>query len=181
MAVEVETRTWHGVLSETDEMASDAATVDLLCMLAAYLKPTTVVEAGTYVGHAALAVANVLRQLGHGKIYTADVSDYFTTKTAHLPGAEKFAPFVSFYHGDFIDMLDTIEGPVDLAYIDASTVERPRLRWEHYTAAWQRLRPGGLVLIDDTAGDWTDAPAFQDIADLQLMGRRGLSIIQKGM
>lgn len=171
---------WHGVLNGTDEMASESASVDLVCMLAAFVKPKIVVEAGTYFGHMALALANVIRQVEPaGKVYTADVLDHGLNK--QLAGTADFlAPFIHFHHGDFLDMLKDVPGEIDLAYIDASSTEDPHLRMKHFYAVEHRMRDGGLVLVDDTESkDWTDAKYFRQLSDLHLPQRRGLSIFQR--
>lgn len=173
---------WHGVLNASDEMASEPASVDLLCMLTAFIRPMVVVEAGTYAGHAALAMANVLRHVNpEGKVYTSDVVD--SVSGLLKKSAAFLAPYVEFYHGDFVDMLHTVPGEIDLAYIDASDAREPNLRMRHASAVWPRMRPGGLVLVDDTESkDWAGAKVFRDWAKcggLHLTQQRGLTIIQR--
>jgi predicted O-methyltransferase YrrM len=175
----VELRSFHGVLGEVDTMASDAAAIDLFCMLCFFVEPKVVVEAGTYQGHLALAVANILRSNGTGTLYTADTCDDGFSVALSMECMNLIRPHIQFHHGDFLEMLKKVEDPIDLAYIDASSKENPHMRWEHYRAALKQLRPGGLVLVDDTAGDWSDAKDFQYVANIQLMQRRGLTLIQK--
>ena len=173
-------RHWHGVLLETDEMASTPATVDLVAMLVRYTEPRVVVEAGTYRGHLALAVANILRQTSHGVIHTADPIDNFSPTLAQTT---ELQPYIRYHHGDFATMLDGIEGPIDLAYIDASDARDSRLRLTHAERVFDRLRPGGLLVTDDTASeDWQEAGTFRDWAKctgIHLSQHRGLTIIQK--
>lgn len=171
---------WHGALGQTDEMASDSASVDLACMLAAFIKPKVVVEAGTYIGHMALALANIVRQVEPaGKVYTADVQDQGLAQ--RLEGEGQFlAPYIHFHLGDFLDMLKDVPGLIDLAYIDASSAEDPHLRMKHFWAVENRMREGGLILVDDTESkDWPDAKKFRDLSDIHLTQARGLSIFQR--
>lgn len=171
-------RTCHGVLNETDDNASHPANVDLACMLVMFMDATTIVEAGTYKGHFALAVANILRQLGAGKIYTADIADHITK--CLVGDGTIVAPYIHFHRGDFLEMLTDVPGEIDLAYIDASAFTNEHLRWQHALAVWPRLRPGGLILVDDTAAtDWADAEKFREWAGIQFLQHRGLTIIQK--
>jgi predicted O-methyltransferase YrrM len=175
-----EVRHWHGVLTDTDDMASEAASVDLCSMLVRYLEPTTVVEAGTYRGHLTLAVANILRQIApHGVIHSADPMDFFSHTLKQVP---ELQPHIKFYHGDYLTMLHTITEPIDLAYIDASDKLNSHLRWEHAMATMIRMRRGGLVLVDDTEGDWEDAKAFKNLSrtgGIHLSNHRGLTILQR--
>jgi predicted O-methyltransferase YrrM len=182
MTVETEVLTWHSVFSVTDDVASDTASLDLICMLVNFLRPKVVTEAGTYRGHVAAAVANILRQhdIG-GKIYTADpIPQGFdeALKDQLLP----VAPWIHFYPGDYLEMLQTVPEPIDLAYIDASSKLDSHMRWTHAQATLVRMRPGGLVLIDDTEGEWADAKAFQGLArsgGIHLKQHRGLTILQR--
>jgi predicted O-methyltransferase YrrM len=182
VAVDTEIQTWHSVFGITDEVASDPASLDLICMLVNFLKPKVVVEAGTYRGHMAAAVANILRQQDpDARIYTADPMDTGFRKALEedlLP----IAPWVVFHAGDYLEMLRRVTVPIDLAFIDASSIEDPHLRWTHAMATMVRMRPGGLILVDDTEGDWEDAKAFQGLArtgGIHLPQHRGLTILQR--
>jgi predicted O-methyltransferase YrrM len=171
-------RTWHGVLSETDLEASAPANIDLACMLIAFQEPKVVVEAGTFRGHFAFAAANILRQIESGMVYTADPVDG-TSELLTQPMAQRLLPYLHVHRGDFLDMLADVPDPIDFAYIDASSKENPHMRWEHARAVHARMRPGGLILVDDTEGEWGDATRFRQWGDLHLKGHRGLTIIQK--
>lgn len=169
---------WHSVLPQTDDMASDFATIDLACMLAAFLQPKVIVEAGTYRGHMAAAVAHTLFQMGHvATIWTADPDDQgFGIVLADAP----WGPMVQYHQVDYLAMLATIEGDVDLGFIDASSEENPHMRREHMQATFNRLAPGGILLVDDTAAtDWDDAKTLRENASLYLAPHRGLSFYQK--
>lgn len=172
-------RSFHGSLSETDHMASDSAAIDLLAMFAWFTEPKIVVEAGTYKGHFAYAISNILRMIGKGgKVYTADPIDNIS-QTLAMPDADPLRPQIHYHHGDFLEMLADVPGPIDLAYIDASSTEDPLLRRKHAMAVWKRLAPRGLLFVDDTASkDWEDAKFFRQISSLHLPQHRGLTIWQ---
>lgn len=171
---------WCSVLPEIDEMASAPATIDLLAMLTSFMQPKVVVEAGTYRGHAALAVANVMRAYDSGHLYTADVYDNFSATLADIPILQ---PYITWWHGDYLAMLEQVPGEIDLAYIDASDPNDSNLRLEHAGRTYARLAPGGLLLADDTGSpDWREAKLFRVWAQssgIHLTQRRGLTFIQK--
>ena len=174
-----ELRAFHSVCMEYDMHDSDPATIDLVCMFATFLNPQVVVEAGTYRGRMTTALANVLRAIGGtGVIYTADPTDHVSAMLA-LPELAPITPYIRYHQGDYLEMLGTIPGDIDLAYIDASHTDNSHMRWEHAMATFLRLRYGGLILVDDTAGEWEDAAKFRDLANIYLPGHRGLTIIQK--
>jgi predicted O-methyltransferase YrrM len=180
---DVELRTWHSVHTSTDEMASATQTVDLVAMLVNFVQPEVFVEAGTYRGHLTLAVANILRCAGKGRIFSADTFDNFSPALQAMARQHpEVAERVAFFHGDFLTMLGDIQA-VDMAYIDASSKENEHMRLDHANAVYAKLNVGGILLIDDTASlDWQDARKFRQWSDregIHLRQHRGLTIIQK--
>ena len=165
-----------------DQEASDPAQCELLAALVRCAKPRIVVEAGTYKGHGALAIARALHVNGPtGHLWTADPYEFGQRDT--LAGL----PNVSFCNEDFLTMLDRL-AEVDFAYIDASewgpNGRDASLRVRHFEAVLPKLAPGGLICVDDTkADDWNDGEGGKSV--LRIRERcfnfgflRGLSIYQ---
>lgn len=161
----------------------DHATAPEQCALIASLivcaKPLVVVESGTYMGHTAYFIASELQGLGRGHLYTAD-----PLPADQLGTLSGLKPWVTFHKGDFLEMLAGIPA-VDFAYIDA-TADGPggaRLRWEHFQAVRAKLRPGGIICVDDTAADdWDDqengrsAARIRSVCNINFRFLRGLSV-----
>ena len=93
--------------------------------------------------------------------------------------------WVRYWPEDYLSMLETISGPIDLAFIDASAPDATgaRLRWEHFEATLPRMRPGGMVCVHDTAADdWSDGEGgisvnrIRERCQINLTTGRGLSI-----
>lgn len=173
-------------LPERDEEATDAATCELLRTLVRCYRPAVCVEAGTYRGHAAIAIGQGLRFNGTGTLFTADPHDHGQQDAIREAGLEKR---VECCRMDFVEMLDAIGGEIDFAYIDASGMERPKdasLRLPHFQAAKDRLAKGGLVCVHDTQMfDWSDGKggdtvhAIRDQCDVTLAFGKGLSLYQR--
>ena len=176
------TKAFHSIFPDVDFEDSAPASTDLACMLVAFMRPRIVVEAGTHRGRTALAMANIMRALSvPGMVHTADPVDRVSETLSH-PELACILPYLRYYQGDFLDMLDGINDKVDLAYIDASSPDEPHLRWKHAKATYERLRIGGLLLVDDTGGDWEAAEWFRGWANdqgIHLTQQRGLTMIQK--
>jgi len=172
--------TWHNViLLQPDGHASDGRTIDLLAMLIAFMHPKVIVEAGTYMGHATMAMAGVLYTLGwDSKIYTADVNDLGTRKFM-MEKASVLEPFIEYHIGDYAQMLEGVPGYVDLAYIDASDKDNEHQRLDHAALTYKRLSPGGLLVVDDTEGNWADARWFRENGGVHFSDHRGLTLLQK--
>jgi predicted O-methyltransferase YrrM len=155
---------------------------ELLRALIRCHKPRVVVEAGTYKGHGAIAIAEALWRNGAtGHIWTADPYDFGQPAT--------LAPYpnVTFYREDFLTMLTRLDS-VNFAYIDASewgpNGRDASLRVRHFEAVLPKLEPGGLVCVDDTlADDWNDGEGGKSVLRIRekcfnLRFLRGLSVYQ---
>lgn len=162
-------------------MASDVRSLDLICALALFVGARTVVEAGTYRGHTALALGEALSHLGlDSHVWTADTIEQYPEGIAtQAIGPLGLQKTVTFFLGDFNDMLNTVPGEIDLAYIDASSVDAPKLRRQHFDIVWPRMKRGGIVIVDDCSGEWDGASEFREQATLYLPQRRGIGIFQK--
>jgi hypothetical protein len=172
-----------GIDIGADNTAAEPELLSLLFSLVAYCRPAVIVEAGTYRGHATLAMAAALRQHHiRGRIWTADVADYgqreaiIRNDVGHL---------VTCHFGDFEAVLEH-SGPPDFAFIDSGPVVNATtgvldnrevgVRYRHFLAA-QRLMPkGSLIVVDDTASDWVGRAAIAQ-AGLTLLAGRGVTLV----
>lgn len=145
-------------------------------------QPTVIVEAGTYRGHTAIAMADACRRLGKGHVTTFDPYDHGVQKFIDLNGLEDYCTYV---HGPY-----EIPNEVDFAFIDASARDETgmmnaSLRWIHFSETMKRLRPMGMICAHDTlhpAEPWYDNEGgasmhrIRDASTLNLDFMRGLSI-----
>jgi len=168
-------------LPEWDQDASALEQCELLAALVRCHKPQTVVEAGTYRGHASIYIANALEQNGCGMLHTSDPYDFGQEKTLKLVARVQYWPT------DFLKMLDDIDS-IDFAYIDASewgpNGRDASLRVRHFEAVLPKMTSGGLILVDDTAADdWNDGEGGKSVLRIRercmnFQFLRGLSIYQ---
>lgn len=153
--------------SPTGDEATDEV-IDFLVACAGMLNARLIVESGTYAGRTARALAAALPGV---VIWTADIAKH---EAQDVTGA-------NFFLGDFREMLATLTGEVDLAFIDASDPPRqscPRL--EHMEAVLARMRPGGIVVIDDTATtDWPNVNVIRARGNLVFPLFHGITVVQK--
>lgn len=165
-----------------DGHATDIETLEVLFALVRLQKPEVVVEAGTYRGHGAIFMGSACKQNKGGMVHTADPFDNGQMATLNNAG---LSWWVRYWPEDYLSMLETISGPIDLAFIDASAPDATgaRLRWEHFEATLPRMRPGGMVCVHDTAADdWSDGEGgisvnrIRERCQINLTTGRGLSI-----
>ena len=139
--VESETRALPnaGMLSRPDQAA-------LLTILARMLDAKTAVEVGTFTGYGAICIARGLAD--GGRLTCFEVSEEFAAIARRNLEAAGVADRVSITLGPAAERLAHLpkEPHIDLAYVDADKTGYP----VYYDALVPRLRPGGVLVLDNT-------------------------------
>lgn len=164
------------VLPPLDTEAVDSKSLTLLLALVLHEAPKVIVEAGTYQGHFALHAAATCKAYSiQGMVWTADPVDHGVAQRiidAGLGGR------VFYNQMSYSDMLAIVPAPVDFAFIDASEMGGdPHIRLRHLVETLPLMRPGGLIVMDDTKADWTGADIGRRMG-IALSGGRGLALIR---
>lgn len=152
--------------AETAKLGSDAGMQigpeqgAFMALLVKLMGARRVIEFGTFTGYSSLAMALA----GAGHITCADVSEAFTDIALRYWQKAGVAERISLHldGGDAViarALAAGEQGTYDLAFIDADKSGYDG----YYEGALKLLRPGGLVLVDNTLwdGDVAD-PAKQD-------------------
>jgi caffeoyl-CoA O-methyltransferase len=139
--VEAETRRLPnaGMLSRPDQAA-------LLTILARMLDAKTAVEVGTFTGYGAICIARGLAP--GGRLTCFEVSEEFAAIATRNLEAAGLTDRVSITLGPAAEHLAALpqEPHIDLAYVDADKTGYPA----YYDALVPRLRPGGVLVLDNT-------------------------------
>lgn len=129
--------------SDQINMLSGAYQGSLLRMLSRLIRPGRVLEIGTFTGYSAVCLAEGLT--ADGKVITLekdhDLKDLIDEHLSWTPLGEK----IEVRYGDAKDILPTLKKNFDLVFIDAAKKEYGF----YYNESIQRLRPGGLMIIDN--------------------------------
>lgn len=132
-----------------DKLLVMAEEGQLLGLLANLCGARRVVDVGTYTGYSALCLARALPP--DGTVFTCDISTRFSTIAVEHWKRAGIADRIDFRIGDGKQILADLEaefgaGSMDLAFIDADKSSY----LEYYESALRLIRPGGLVVIDNT-------------------------------
>lgn len=141
--------------AETAAMPALAAMVtmpeegQLLALLVGLVGAERVLELGTFTGYSALCMARALPP--HGKVVTCDISERWTRIARRYWERAGVADRVDLRIGDAAattaDLLaEHGPGSFDLVFIDADKAGYPR----YYEDALVHVRPGGLIVLDNT-------------------------------
>jgi caffeoyl-CoA O-methyltransferase len=180
-----------GGISAMQIAPEQGAFMTLLCRA---IGARSVLEIGTFTGYSAICLARGL--LDGGRLITCDVSEEWTAIARRYFARAGLSDRIDVRLGPAVSTLRAMpRGPLfDLAFIDA---DKPSYR-SYYEEILPRLRPGGLILIDNVLwggqvlAESTDDPntrALQELNDFIVRDDRvdavmlaisdGLSIVSK--
>jgi caffeoyl-CoA O-methyltransferase len=116
----------------------------LLSLLAHLIKPSRVLEIGTFTGYATLSLAEGLAEGGH--LHTIEINPERESRIRRYVAAAGLAERVSLHIGDARDVLAGLVGEVwDLVFIDADKLHNAR----YFDLVIKQVRAGGLVVVDN--------------------------------
>ena len=103
------------------------------------------VEVGTFTGYSALAIARGLPD--DGRLLCCDVSEEWTAIARRYWERAGVAHKIELCIGPAVETLQALpdDDPIDLGFIDADKPSYPA----YYEELLKRLRPGGLILVDN--------------------------------
>jgi caffeoyl-CoA O-methyltransferase len=131
----------------------------LLTMLVQVTGARSVVEVGTFTGYSSICLARGLPPDGH--LLCCDVSEAWTAIARRYWDKAGLSDRIELRLGPAADTLRSlpIEPQFDLAFIDADKGGYP----VYYEEILQRLRPGGLICVDNVL--WSGRVADRSITD----------------
>jgi predicted O-methyltransferase YrrM len=140
----------------------------LLALLVRAAGATRVLEVGTLFGYSGLWMARELPAGGH--LDTIEIVPLHADAAEHWFERAGLADKVTVHRGAGADVLATLAGPYDVAFIDADKTGYPA----YARMAFERLRPGGIVIADNMirrgriveAGVSSDNDGIRELHDL---------------
>jgi caffeoyl-CoA O-methyltransferase len=140
----------------------------LLALLVRAAGATRVLEVGTLFGYSGIWMARELAPGGH--MDTIEIEKMHADAAEHWFERAGLADRVTVHRGAGLDVLATLPGPYDVAFIDADKNGYP----EYVRQSLERLRPGGIVIADNAirrgriaqAGGGVDMEGIRTMHDL---------------
>lgn len=115
----------------------------LLEMISCMLQPERIVEIGTYTGYSAICLARGLKP--GGKLHTIDHNPELEDFTRSFFQDAGLSEMIEYHIGEALDILPRMQGPFDLAFIDADKENYLK----YYEHSLNKLRVGGIILADN--------------------------------
>lgn len=119
----------------------------MLKMFCRMMNPKYILEIGTYTAYATLCLAEGVDD--DAEIHTIEVNDEledFILKHLHK---SKLKDKIHLHIGDAMEIIPQIDRTFDLVFIDANK----RHYIEYYNLIFDKIRPGGLIIADNTLWD----------------------------
>lgn len=119
----------------------------MLKMFCRMINPKYILEIGTYTAYATLCLAEGVDE--DAEIHTIEVNDEledFILKHLHK---SKLKDKIHLHIGDAMEIIPQIDRTFDLVFIDANK----RHYIEYYNLIFDKVRPGGLIIADNTLWD----------------------------
>jgi predicted O-methyltransferase YrrM len=132
---------WHMY----DSMTAEAEVLEFLRTLITTLKPSLVVETGSFLGVSTLWIAEGLRANGFGKIISCEYDPVVFAKAKEKIEASPLAPFIELRNKSSLEM--KIEGTIDIFFSDSDMPIR-EAEIKHYLP---QIRPTGVILMHDAS------------------------------
>jgi caffeoyl-CoA O-methyltransferase len=138
-----------------------------LRMLVAISGSRNVLEIGTFTGYSALMMASALPD--DGRLLTLESDGSHARVAQKYFDKVDYSKKITIIHGDARDTLDLVEGPIDMAFIDADKSSYDA----YYEGVLRILRPGGLMAFDNMLwkGEVLD-PRSRDARAIHAMNRK---------
>ncbi len=128
-----------------DSQTTEVEVLDFLKTLVTTVKPTLVVETGTFLGHGTVKLAEGLKQNGFGKVITIEFDAAIRARAQERFAASGLSPWIE---SRLESSLETnIDGTIDLLYSDSHLANREA----EIRRLLPQLDPRGLLVVHDAS------------------------------
>lgn len=115
----------------------------ILSMISCMIKPSVILEIGTYTGYSALCMAEGLTP--DGKLITLDINEELESRVRNYFSNSPFHSQIDYRIGDALDIIPLLDMNFDLVFIDADKENYAR----YYDLIINRVPLGGYILADN--------------------------------
>lgn len=145
-------------------MASGHLQGRMLKMFVRMIKPSCILEIGTYSGYSALCMAEGLPE--GGMIHTFEINDEQEEFTRPWFEGSPYADRIKLYIGDALQLVPQLGLTFNLAFVDGDK----RRYVDYYEMILPRLADGGYIIADNTLWDGHVLEEHPHASDLQTLG-----------
>lgn len=136
----------------------------ILKMFCRMMRPKRVLEIGTYTAYATLCLAEGVDE--DALVHTIEINDEMEDFINRYVQQSSLSKKIVVHYGDAMEIIPKLGGKFDMVFIDANK----RFYSEYYDVVFPYVRPGGLILADNTLWDGKVLDEHIPSADKQTLG-----------
>ena len=133
--------TWQKILQP--RMLSGHYQGRVLSLLSKLVRPSNILEIGTYTGYSALCLAEGLQ--ANGILHTIDINEELYDFQKKYFEMSEFRNNIKQHLGDALDIIPKLNGQFDLVFIDADKSNYPN----YFDLVIDRISAGGILISDN--------------------------------
>ena len=115
----------------------------VLSMLSKMIKPSSVLEIGTYTGYSALCLSEGLSD--NGKLTTIDINDELEEMVRKYFDRSEFGKKIEYLLGNALNIIPTLNSKFDIVFIDADKENYSA----YYDLVFDKVNEGGYIIADN--------------------------------
>src|SRR5687767_13903761 len=140
----------------------------ILSMISNMVKPSTILEIGTYTGYSAICLADGLKP--GGKLITIDINEELENTVIGYFQTAGLSNVIDYRIGNALEIIPTLKMNFDLVFIDADKENYSR----YYDLVINRVPLGGYILADNVlwSGKVLDEKPDKDTRAIQEFNRK---------
>ena len=115
----------------------------MLQMFSKMIRPTTILEIGTFTGYSAICLAQGLQE--NGKLHTIDVNEEFKEIITRYMKEAGLEGKITLHIGAAVNILPTLKEEFDLVFIDADKENYSN----YYDLVFPKVKQGGFIIADN--------------------------------
>jgi predicted O-methyltransferase YrrM len=115
----------------------------LLTMISQMIRPSRILEIGTFTGYSAICLAKGLSE--EGILHTIEINDELVEIAQNYIRRAGFVEKIVLHNGDACQLIPSIEEDFDLVFIDGDKEQY----LTYFELIVEKVRPGGFILADN--------------------------------
>ena len=138
---EIYRETWLKVMNP--RMLSGHLQGRVLSMISKMIRPTNIIEIGTYTGYSALCMAEGLKK--GGKLHTVDINEEYISVAKKYFNKSKYKENIIQHAGEAADIIPKLNDNFQLAFIDADKENY----YKYFELIFEKMEIGGYIIADN--------------------------------
>ena len=143
------------------DMLSGHLQGQLLTLISSMLRPTRILEVGTFTGYSAICLAKGLAI--DGKLTTIEYNNELEPTIRIFVDQANMSSKIELLIGDAIELIPKLKGEFDLIFIDADK----KNYLNYYKMLLPKLNIGGVIIVDNVL--WQGKVADENISDKETL------------